>query len=129
MAPRGGQPTCTLCHDPDNRRTWGCDEPAAEAVTRITPCYACQGMRDDCDECRGTNEVDVFECPNRLVHREHQDAVLAIVQMEHGILPAPGGLYDQSATFVEAVPLLMREVAHWRDVAIEQARREAAKGR
>lgn len=122
MAPRGGhEPSCTQCHDPDKRKQWGCDEPAAEAVMQISPCFVCHGDRDDCAECRGTNEIPIFTCPNRLVRRVHQDAVLAVVQMESGVLPAPGGLYDQAATFVDALPLLMREIAHWRQVAMDRA--------
>lgn len=75
--------------------------------------------------CAGAGEFVVRECPWRRIKRCHELAVEAVVQMEAGILPAPGGMQDQAATFVEAYPLLVQELAHWRDVAVERARKQA----
>lgn len=124
LAPRGGLPTCTQCHDPSLRKQWGCDEPAAEPVLDLD-CFVCAGHRDDCSECGGTGLIPIRRCPNRVVQQVHLDAVLAAIQTEHGILPVAGGMQDQAATFVEALPLLLREVSHWRQVAEDKARREA----
>jgi hypothetical protein len=55
------------------------------------------------------------------VTSEHLAAVDAILQLEHGILPAAGGMEDQSATFAAAYSLLRGELAHWREVADQDA--------
>lgn len=65
------------------------------------------------------------DCPRRRVGAAHFAAIDAIVQMEFGILPAAGGMEDQAATFVEAFPLLLGELKHWRDVAQEVAQQRA----
>jgi hypothetical protein len=54
--------------------------------------------------------------------------VIGMAQLvEKGVLPEPGGWQDQPATFTQAYPHIMREVAHWtqmhRDIAMEQARK------
>lgn len=85
----------------------------------------CHGDRADCPECAGTNEIPILRCPNAIVQRVHRDAVLAATQVEHGILPAAGGLFDQAATFVDALPLLLRELVHWRSVHLEREQKRA----
>lgn len=74
--------------------------------------------------CSGTNAMPVFRCPWKLITREHREAVVAVTMIEHGILPAAGAWLDQSATFVEAYPLLLRELSHWRDV---ESKRKSSK--
>lgn len=69
--------------------------------------------------------MPVFRCPWALITPEHREAVVAITLMESGILPAAGAWMDQSATFVEAYPLLAMELAHWRDVAHKRAQAQA----
>lgn len=71
--------------------------------------------------------MPIFECPNKLVQRVHLDYVTACAMTERGIMPDPGGWQDQATTFVQAFPLVMREMAHWREVARKKAEAEAAR--
>lgn len=84
-------------------------------------CFVCAGKDDACPECQGSNRIELRECPWRRIQPEHEEAITAAVQMERGILPEAGGWLDQSATFVAAFPLLLNELAHWRNVAAERA--------
>lgn len=121
---RGGFPQqCgKLCTDPDQRLAWGCDGPTASELHVVElACFVCHGKDEDCAECAGSGRIQIHECPWRLIQPEHEEAITAAVQMERGILPAEGGWQDQSATFVAAYPLLLNEVAHWRNVAMERA--------
>lgn len=123
----GFEQDCKRCRaDQELRRKWGCDEPLERAAATVTlACMFCGGEDDDCPECAGTNEVPILRCPNALVRQVHRDAVFAAMRAERGLLPAAGGVHDQAATFVEALPLLEREVAHWRHVAAERERAKA----
>jgi hypothetical protein len=122
----GLEPTCTRCSDPELRKRWGCDEPAADPVTSIAPCFLCHGRQPDCPECHGENEIPIRTCPRRTIRSEHRTACLLVLELENGLLPAPGGLLDQAQTFVDAMPLLINELEHWRGVLHERARRRAA---
>ena len=127
LAP-GGQrfeQDCTLCHDPENRTKWGCDAPAAEPITSISPCPFCRGGQASCVHCGGTDEVPIFRCPNKLVTNREIDVIAAAAMVERGVLPDPGGWNDQASTFVQAFPFLTREFAHWQRVHQEQAAKKA----
>lgn len=128
-APRGSgfAQDCTQCHDPDKRKEWGCDEPAAEPVAYIEPCPFCAGLRPDCAHCEGTDRIPIRKCPNKLVGRREIDMVMACAMTEQGILPDPGGWEDQAATFTSAWPLVMREIHHWRGIAQHLAMQKARK--
>jgi hypothetical protein len=130
-APQGSgfEQDCSQCHDPETRKRWGCDEPAAEPVTTLRPCPFCAGERETCAHCGGTNEVPIYRCPNRIATRRELDCVAACVLTERGILPDRGGWQDQAATFTQAWPIVMREVDHWRQVAQKQAMRQAEQQR
>lgn len=73
--------------------------------------------------------MPLHRCPNQLISNRELEAVQAAALVEHGHLPDAGGWQDQAATFVEAYPLLMREINHWRGVARDMAMRNAKKGR
>ncbi len=120
----GFQQDCQQCHDPQKRKP-GCDEAAAEPIDHIEPCPFCRGDRDDCDHCHGTNKVPFYRCPYKLATRRELDCVMACVQIEHGLLPDPGGWQDQAATFTAAWPYVMNEVSRWREIAREQAMRDS----
>jgi len=55
--------------------------------------------------------------------------VQSVAMVEQGILPDDGGWHDQAATWVQAHPILARELAHWREVRMEQDRKEAERKR
>lgn len=110
---------CSVCTiDPERRATWGCDAPASEPVVHLSPCPFCTGGREDCTHCHGEDRYPVFRCPHKLVTKNDLDAVLAASMVEVGVLPDAGGLQDQPATFVAALPLLQRELRHWQNEAI-----------
>jgi len=88
-------------------------------------CSFCSGLRDDCPHCKGTNQIPIHRCPNKLVSRRELDCITACFLVEQGVLPDPGGWQDQPATFTAAWPLVMNEIVQWRGVAQKQAMREA----
>ena len=84
-------------------------------------CPACGGKRESCAHCDGVGTIEIRECPFRLIEPKHSHAIIAALQMENGILPAPGAWLDQAATFVDAWPALANEIGHWRQKAHERA--------
>ena len=50
---------------------------------------------------------------------------MAALRSEHGILPAPGGFYDQASTFCDSFEAAKNDVAAWRNQLQERAQREA----
>jgi hypothetical protein len=95
-------------------------------VQSIRPCFYCRGGQPGCPECKGTDEIPIHTCPRRLIRSEHRAACLLAVEIEHGVLPTAGGLLDQAAQFVEALPLLLNELDHWRQVWMKRARSKGA---
>lgn len=69
----------------------------------------------------------MHRCPNQLVTRRELEIVQACALVEQGHLPDAGGWQDQAATWVQAYPLVMQEVQHWRGVAREIAMKRANK--
>lgn len=112
---------------PESRRAWGCDEPAPVPQMRLQ-CYECEGRAADCDECNGTGVVELYRCPNTYVGPIHRDACRAAVHIENGLVPGAGGLFDQPATFVDAVELVRAEMHEYEERAQEKARRDATRG-
>lgn len=63
-----------------------------------------------CLRCDGDGDEKVYDCLNRNVPREVGEFFQAFTFMEElSILPAPGGMQQQSATFVEAISVAMAE--------------------
>lgn len=117
--------TCTRCHDPNLRQQWGCDEPVAEPTQWLTPCPFCAGSSEDCEHCKGSNQIPILRCPRKTVTQQHLDTITAAALVEQGVLPDRGGWQDQPATFVRAYPICAREIAHWRAYHREQAAKKA----
>lgn len=90
----------------------------------VIACPTCAGKDGSCVECGGTNRVEIPGCPRHRVTAQHEAAIHATLQMERGILPASGAWLDQSATFVDAFPVLLNELGHWRQVASKHASQE-----
>ena len=84
-------------------------------------CFFCAGAREDCEHCHGTGEIPIHRCPNQLVTDAELECVNACFRTEQGVLPDPGGWQDQAAMFTQAWPLVMHEIAHWREVARDRA--------
>lgn len=130
LAPRGCgfEQDCSQCGDLETRKRWGCDGPAAEPVASIA-CPFCEGRDEACTECRGTNSIDIYRCPNQIADERCRTAVAAAIMVEHGVLPESGGWQDQAAKFVQAYPLLVREIAQWNEARIELERKQAERKR
>ena len=73
--------------------------------------------------------MPVLRCPRRTVTDRERDAIVAASLVERGVLPDQGGWQDQPATFVQAYPLAMLEIEHWRGVAREAAMKATNKGK
>jgi len=77
-------------------------------------CPSCGGASATCKECKGLGQIDFHRCPNTYAKPIHYDVCRAATYVENGILPASGGLSDQSPTFVEALEIVRAEIAHYR---------------
>lgn len=146
-------PDCTKCRgEPRLRPGYGCDEPAYAAcnchgqnaacgycagtgkaplsVLAVT-CSACGGL--GCERCKD-GARDLRRCPGKLVETTHggrqvETAFWYAAQFaERSVLPAPGGLSEQSATWVQALRVyehergaIMRERAEEERKAAERA--------
>lgn len=82
----------------------------------IAPCFVCHGTDEACPECCGENRIEIVGCPRKCIGTEHEQAIVATINLERGILPAAGAWFDQSATFVAAFPLLSSELEAWRKI-------------
>lgn len=118
---------CNQCKDdPKLRKAWGCDGPTAtdECAAEIA-CPACNGRPVTCSHCDTSGVVRFRRCPWQLIGFEHSELVMFAVRSEQGLLPAPGGFYDQAATFCDAFDFARNELAEWRELLNERAQREA----
>lgn len=98
--------------------------PLAESYAFLD-CTFCGGQEPECRYCQGTGRIELFRCPNQLATRRELDAVSAVLLVEQGVLPDPGGWQDQAETFVRAYPLLAKEIAGWRAVHQRVAQQKA----
>ena len=121
---RAWEQDCKQCHDPIKRAAWGCDEPTKVSTFELSPCMFCSGRSDDCTHCKGTNRIEFFRCPNKMVTPRHVHAVRAAAHVEAGILPDAGDWNDQAHTFVVAYPWIARELQWWREKLAEDAARK-----
>lgn len=94
------------------REFWGCDAPT-ETPQFSAKCPFCKGKRVKCPHCDGTGDIDFHRCPHSYVGAREHEICQAVVMMESGILPHPGGWTDQAATFVDAAMLVASERAHY----------------
>ena len=122
----GLEQDCRQCvHSNSLREQWGCDAPTVEPLFWMNPCPWCAGTTDDCDHCSGEGRIGVHRCPNTMATSKHLELVGAVVMVEQGILPDPGGWQDQSSLFVQAYPLIASEVNKMRNSIQEQATKKA----
>ena len=102
-------PRCPACvGNSEYRRASGCDEPARGVVFAMT-CPKCSGYDEHC-ACRETGGmVLMHRCPASMVTADVAELAGAASLVEAGILPGPGSLRDQAATFVDAFRLYTSE--------------------
>lgn len=113
---------CSVCRTDESKRTeWGCDERSEQPVVRMSGCPFCDGGVQTCAHCHGTDELRFYRCPFGLVKPEHLRAVDLVLLAESGHLPDEGGVLDQAATWLQAMPIIQAEIAGYRDAARKKA--------
>jgi hypothetical protein len=119
---------CPACmSDPALRERWGCDKDADMAIYAIE-CPRCDSGDPDCELCGGGGSYHVARCPSSQVDRSAVKIVEAYRWAREGVLPDPGGLYQQPAELVRAFGLLDRERSRI-ELDRERRSRDAAKRR
>jgi hypothetical protein len=86
----------------------------------LTPCHRCRGSDPECPLCKGTNIWQIFRCPLSMLTPDIQRMLGAYRWYQNGILPDPGAMLDQAATFVEAVIVIENELG---EIQAEEVRR------
>lgn len=107
------------------RQQWGCDTATAEPLFWLNPCPWCQGKLPVCDHCQNEGRVPIHRCPNTMATDKHLAVVNAVVMVEQGVLPDPGGWQDQATWFVQAYPLIATEIGKTRNAIQEQAHKKS----
>jgi hypothetical protein len=111
--------SCKVCREPEAgklRRAWGCEEEAPEDVWAIE-CVRCGGQNPTCERCGGTGRESGRRCPQFLLrgrHDIHEMLRLYAILSNHGLMPNPGGVLDQSPQFLAAVRIIDGELAELR---------------
>ncbi len=115
-------PDCMKCqHDESVARELGCGDDLAPKALYSILCSACGGV--GCGEC-DAGRIGMRRCPRKLTERrpDLHAAVRAFLYFdEYKVLPAAGGLLDQSASLVAAFDVIRSE-----KLAIERTRAEKA---
>jgi len=125
---------CPACNAPGMeaiRKQEGCDvvqvfgQPfdgkGARPLFAIT-CSACSGSKHDCEVCLGSGEERVYQCPGTLRSIHVNEALRAFASHDHGVLPDPGSLYEQSAPFVDVVGIISSESARLQRESMRHSR-------
>jgi len=74
-------------------------------------CTICAGRDAECPVCKGGGEERVFQCPGTVTDVESAAVIRAYRDYKNGILPDEGGMYDQSAIFVDMIQTVDAEIA------------------
>lgn len=138
-----GLPRCPACvrGGESLRRTWGCDRAAPAPIFSMT-CPRCSGHDADCPEpdfdletganrggCGGMGEVHVYRCPASQVTQDAAEVARAYAHYESsGVLPDPGGLWDQAASLIDAFDIIGAERALLEEERMSRARSPKGKG-
>lgn len=102
------------------RRSWGCDKATADPIAWFE-CPECDGQMPSCPTCRGDSKgVPLHRCPSKIVPPEALEVFELVRVFELGVLPAKGGLWDQAATFVDAITWALCEREKYRERAEQE---------
>ncbi len=97
------------------RRDFGCDGPTEKPFAAIE-CQECGGGEASCWLCHGHPDgVQLSRCPRAEATQQAKDICRIASLVPLGVLPSAGGICDQAATFVDAVPIILREKRHYDD--------------
>ena len=104
---RGGE-LCSVC-------VQGCvDDDGGVAIA----CSKCS--QAGCDDCDHRGYWIVKGCPREFVSRRVIDAINVATLCKDGVMPEPGGLFDQSSYFVELMHFLNSEEARLENERLER---------
>jgi len=84
---------------------------AAEPL--VIECAGCGGR--GCPTCGQTGQIEIAECPLRIVPREVWRLLELAEMYDKGLGPVAGGTLDQAVTFVEACRQVWADQAVWRN--------------
>lgn len=107
-----------------NRRKWGCDRPA-EGDGWGTSCWRCldHGRSEACPWCGGRGIVVFTRCPSFHVSLDVGFVLDAVrLDTEHGTMPVPGGILDQSHLYTVARGIVRGE---WSSCEAREVRRSS----
>jgi len=86
-------------------------------------CPRCHGNKvldgEPCGLCEGRGDQYIYRCPASIVGLEEQRALTMWSAFQNGVLPDPGGSYDQAACVSHVIGIINAEKA-----AIEDLKRE-----
>ncbi len=126
----GGEvPDCSACGLPaykSNRQRWGCDGPRDAGLGWRGWKIAC-GCGTGCEQCEsGWRRID--RCPHALLREEAGPLAEFFrswsVYHAHGILPGPGGYFDQPTSWLQACAVADHEKGKWDAERDENMRQE-----
>ena len=109
------------------RTAWGCDKPAASSVFTVS-CPSCPADESLCKTCEGTGQAPSYDCPFK------KDGAVSTVGRiipylrdaeDTGILPAAGGMLDQTAFFVKAFRIFGHARGKAQEYAMDKGKKEA----
>lgn len=103
---------CRRCRGDDDetrqrRSEWGCDGPASKPWGSIR-CVECDGDDEKCAACGGSGKTPLDLCPYAAVRATERLMVDAAELAGAGVLACEGAWFEQPATFIDALKLLLR---------------------
>ena len=85
-------------------------------------CPICSGLDDDCEHCR-QGEITLDRCPREMIGARFIEAVNVASMCGKGDWPVAGGMFDQSAWFLNLVKSLRAETNRVERDQMERANR------
>lgn len=109
------------------RTAWGCDTPTTQAVFTIS-CPSCHRSGANCKVCGGTGQAPVFDCPFK--DKGAVQSIGVIIPYlrdaeDAGILPADGGMLDQTSFFVKAFRIFCHARGKAQEHSMEKQKKES----
>lgn len=101
--------SCKVCRLPGNeelRESWGCDGES-KVPFYIDDCPFCDGEAGTCLAGCNKGRLEFRRCPNATLPEEAHLVVRYAALIETGILPIAGGMEQQSASFVDALMIVL----------------------
>ena len=109
------------------RTAWGCDTPTQNAIFTIS-CPSCHRSGGECRVCGGTGKAPVHDCPFK-DKGAVQTAGTIIPYLrdaeDAGVLPAGGGMLDQTAFFVKAFRIFCHARGKAQEHSMDKQKKEA----